>query len=108
MEMASKGDGGTTDIFAKHMKSNNIDGLTGEFPDLYSAFKDEHMLFSFGQGTTKSRGDVYFSFLYECQMSNVKMSFFTAVTKNTPFEFFVLNLILQHCAKSLSSCFYLI
>ena len=62
MEMASKGDGGTTDVFAKHLKSKGVDGATGEYPDLYSAFADDHLLFSFGQGTTKSNGELFQAF----------------------------------------------
>ena len=68
MEMASKGDGGTTDVFAKHLKSKGVDGATGEYPDLYSAFADDHLLFSFGQGTTKSNGEPC-SFLQKFQTS---------------------------------------
>ena len=45
MEMVSKGDGETTDIYARHLK-------TGGGKDMYDALHDDLLIFAFGQATT--------------------------------------------------------
>ena len=49
MEMGSKGDGETTDIYARHLKN-------GGGKDMYDALHDDLLIFAFGQATAKSRG----------------------------------------------------
>ena len=50
MEMVCKGDGETTDIFARHLR-------TAGGKDMYSALHEDLLIYPFGQGTTKSRGE---------------------------------------------------
>ena len=48
MDMASKGNGDTTDIYGRHLK------MSGS--DMYSALSDDMLIYPFGQATKKSRG----------------------------------------------------
>ena len=49
MEMVSKADGETTDIFARHLKA-------GKEQNIYDALHDDLLIYAFGQASAKSKG----------------------------------------------------
>ena len=52
MEMVSKADGETTDIFARHLKA-------GKEQNMYDALHDDLLIYAFGQASAKSRGTMF-------------------------------------------------
>ena len=63
MEMVSKSDGETTDIFARHLKG-------GKEQNMYDALHDDLLIYAFGQASAKSRGtmSIRFSNMIEIQV----------------------------------------
>ena len=69
MEMVSKADGETTDIFARHLKA-------GKEQNMYDALHDDLLIYAFGQASAKSRGTVFIAFsnMTEIQVFLIRLS----------------------------------